>query len=120
MDSAIQSLNAGRSKYYSLLLKPCLASYSVGMRVPCLGVQKQGHEADHSPLSSIGVISEHGMYSDNLLLFNLTYLLAVTQILYIMHFLSLLCLIFIVTLFKTIFYAILCSCNVAFLNVKLN
>jgi len=69
MDSAIQSLTAGRSKYFSLFQKLCLASYSVGTRVSCFGIQKQGHEADHSPLSSIGVISEHGMYRDNLSLF---------------------------------------------------
>jgi len=49
--------------------------------------------------------------------FNLPDLLAVTQILHFMHFLSLSCLLFILTLFKTIFYAVLCSCNVVFLNV---
>jgi len=41
--------------------------------------------------------------------FNLPYLLAVTQILHFMHFLSLSCSLFILTLFKTTFYAVLCS-----------
>jgi hypothetical protein len=46
-----------------------LASYSVGTRVSCLGVQKQGHEDGHSPLSGVGVICDDGVYMDNLSLF---------------------------------------------------